>query len=72
MARPMELEPRTLTLLEAAHVALGYAELLYGIDEGENTPELATDLARVRTAVRGAEERRCWDCPAHCHEEEAT
>lgn len=66
---PMDF-PRRLTLLEATHVALGYAQQLDAIDEGENTPDLATDLVLIRQAIGEAGEHRCWGCPTHCSDEE--
>jgi len=66
---PMDF-PRRLTLLEAATKALEYAVLLNAIDEGENTPDLVTDLVLIRQAIGEVEESRCWGCPTHCSDEE--
>lgn len=43
--------PGPLTVEEAAHVALRYAETLLDIDQGEHTPDLADDLNRIRAAL---------------------
>lgn len=62
--------PKRLTLLEAANKALEYVELFDSIDEGENTPDLSTDLVLIRMAIGEATEDRCWSCPTHCYDEE--
>ena len=54
---PMFETPPPLTLLGAARLALTYAELLNAIDEGENTPDFATDLVRIRKALDAAKEK---------------
>ncbi len=43
------------SLLQAARLGLEAAELLWGIDEGENTVHLQADIIKIKAAIARAE-----------------